>query len=80
VYDITPILTVFFPRKNTSGSALLQQVEAQLTCLKGVGDLSAPNATSDDRRNLPNNEAMTVGTHKKVMIGLVMAGAFWTLF
>jgi hypothetical protein len=79
LYDITPILTVFFPQKNASGSALLKQVETQLTCLKAVGDLDAPNATSAGAEGLPDSEASAVGMSKNVMIGLGMACTLWIL-
>lgn len=81
LYGITPILTVFFPQSNASDSAILKQAEAQLTCLKSVGDLGAPNATSDNGQGTKaqQNEAMIMGMPKTAIIGLMAAYAFGIL-
>lgn len=76
LYRITPILTVFFPRSN--GTAILKQLEAQLTCVKPVGDLDAPNATADNGESVKDqqSEAPIIGTPNMVLFGL-MAAYLW---
>ncbi|KAF7556136.1 hypothetical protein G7Z17_g1654 [Cylindrodendrum hubeiense] len=57
LYDITPVLTVFFPGNGT----LITKVESQMTCMKSMGDSSANNLTKsnggEDEDEVPGNDA-----------------------
>lgn len=69
LYEITPILTVFFPGNGT----LITNTSSQMTCMKSLGDSVASEATKstgDDDED-DDNSAMTLGPS----VGMKMLGA-----
>ena len=85
LFSIVPILTLFVPTQNQTGSdsdlLLLKQPEARLTCLKGTGFTDAALATMSKTDENKDSAAEGLMAHSKLSIlGLAMSFSLWVVF
>lgn len=74
IFRITPVLTVFIPT-NGSGNATLQQIEAQLTCLKPIDETNAALANKNSTDNGKPSGAVQVTSKLGVLGAVVMVSS-----
>ncbi len=67
-------MTVFFPHNGSHG-AVLQQPEAQLTCLKAVGESDAANATASPTDANTPSPATGLSVNGLLLLGLALLGS-----
>ncbi|KAH7166431.1 hypothetical protein EDB81DRAFT_878780 [Dactylonectria macrodidyma] len=79
-FEITPILTVFFPRNGT----LISKVDSQMSCMKSLGESVESEKTKDEggedaEQDGGEGGAMAIGADVGIMLGAGLLGLLFLL-